>query len=120
MFLQLNHLQLDIYDLSRAFVKECYVATRKFPPEERFSLTLQIRRAALSVHLNLSEGFSRKSETECKRFFEVSRGSLIEVDGALDLASDLGYCKKEDLGTLGLHLARCFSMLSKLIARQPQ
>jgi four helix bundle protein len=48
--------------------------------EERFALAQQIRRAALSVHLNIAEGCSRKSETERKRFFEVSRGSIIEID----------------------------------------
>ncbi len=117
MFLQLNHQQFDVYEISRVFMKECYSATKNFPSEERFSLTQQIRRAALSAHLNLSEGFSRKSEAERKRFFEVSRGSVIEIDAALDVASDLGYCIKEELKDLGLSMTRLFSMLSKLINR---
>lgn len=70
----------------------------------------------MSVHLNLAEGFSRKSEAERKRFFEISRGSLIEIDGALDAAEGLGYCKKESLTQLGVYMNRCFSMLSKLIS----
>jgi len=44
----------------------------------------QIRRAALSVHLNISEGASRKSETGRKRYYEVARGSVVEIDSALD------------------------------------
>ena len=117
MFLQLNHHQFDVYEISRMFVKECYSAIKNFPAEERFSLTQQIRRAVLSAHLNLSEGFSRKSEAERKRFFEVSRGSVIEIDAALDIASDLGYSTKEELKSLGLSMTRYFSMLSKLISR---
>lgn len=116
MFLQLNHQQFDVYAVARTFVTDCYVLTKNFPPEERFSLAQQIRRAALSVHLNLAEGFSRKSEQERKRFFEISRGSLIEIDAALDVAADLGYCQKESLPLLGSNLTRCFSMLSKLIS----
>jgi four helix bundle protein len=88
MFLQLNHQQLDVYQISRAFVKECYFLTKTFPSEEKFALVQQIRRAALSVHLNIAEGCSRKSIAERKRFFEVSRGSIIEIDAALDIASD--------------------------------
>lgn len=109
---------LDIYSISRTFVKECYFVTKSFPSEEKFALVQQIRRAALSVHLNIAEGCSRKSETERKRFFEVSRGSIIEVDAALDLSEGLSYCKKEDLKELGLSIVRTFSMLSKMIGGQ--
>lgn len=116
MFLQLNHQQFDVYKATKAFIKECYSATKEFPSEEKFALVRQIRRAALSVHLNLAEGFSRKSEAERKRFFEVSRGSIIEIDAALDVSEDLGYCKKENLQNLGVCMNRCFSMLSKLIS----
>ena len=54
----------------------------------------QIRRAALSVVLNIAEGCSRKSEAERKRFFEISRGSLIEIDAAFDIANELGTLEK--------------------------
>lgn len=80
-----------------------------------FAMVQQIRRAALSVHLNIAEGCSRKSEIERKRFFEVSRGSIIEIDAALDLSEDLSYCKREDLKDLGVSMIRTFSMLSKMI-----
>jgi four helix bundle protein len=116
MFLQLNHQQFYVYKATRAFIRECYLATKDFPQEERYASVQQIRRAAFSVHLNLSEGFSRKSEAERKRFFEVSGGSIVEIDGALDAAEDLGYCKKENRTQLGVCMNRCFSMLSKLIS----
>ena len=117
MFLQLSHQKLDIYTLSRVFVRECYKLTKLLPDQEKFSLTQQIRRAALSVHLNIAEGCSRKSEKERKRFYEVARGSVIEIDAALDICSDLDYLKKEELKELGLTMVRCFSMLSRMIGR---
>jgi four helix bundle protein len=116
MFLQLNHHKFDVYLVARALVKDCYFLTKNFPADEKFALVQQIRRAATSVYLNLAEGFSRKSENERKRFFEISRGSVIEIDAALDVAEDLSYCKKEELTQLGQNLTRSFSMLSKLIS----
>jgi four helix bundle protein len=118
MFLQLNHQRLDAYQLSRAFVKECYLVIKTFPVDERFVLVQQIKRAALSVCLNIAEGSSRKSSAERKRFYEIARGSIIEVDAAFDLASDLGYCKKEHLSNLQMLIIRVFAILSKLIQRE--
>lgn len=115
MFLQLGHTKLDIYNIARQFVKECYMATNKFPAEERYILVQQIKRAALSVHLNIAEGSSRKSEVERKRFYEIARGSVIEVDAALDIAADLGYVSAEHIEPLGEALVKCFKYLSALI-----
>jgi len=75
----------------------------------------QIRRAALSVHLNIAEGCSRKSGAERKRFFEISRGSVIEVDTAVDIAHDLNYKTEEQLQTLGRYLINTFKQLTGLI-----
>ena len=115
MFLQLNHQQLDVYKISRAFVKDCYSASKLLPPDERFNLIQQIRRAALSVHLNIAEGSSRKSEQERKRYYEIARGSIIEIDAAFDVSADLEYVQKEQLTSTGENMHRCFSKLSKMI-----
>src|SRR6266513_655017 len=115
MFLQLKHTQLDVYQITRKFVLECYKLTKSFPSDERFNLTSQIRRAVLSVHLNVAEGASRKSLVERKRFFEISRSSIIEIDAAFDIASDLEYIQKENCKQLGEFMVRCFSMFSKMI-----
>lgn len=87
MFLTLNHQKLDVYSFSKTFVLECYKLTKYLPADEKFGMISQIRRAALSVHLNIAEGALRKSETERKRFYEVARGSVIEIDAALDIAN---------------------------------
>ena len=115
MFLQLAHTKTKLFHASKSFTLECYKITKDFPPEERFAMVQQIRRAALFVHLNIAEDCSRKSEVERKRFFEISRGSVIEVDTALDIATDLNYKTKEQLHPLDEHLVSTFKQLSGLI-----
>lgn len=115
MFLQLAHTKLEVFKASKVFVLECYRITKNFPTEEKFALVQQIRRAALSVHLNIAEGCSRKSLTERKRFFEISRGSVIEIDTAFDIACSLSYCTENDLAALAEYLIKTFKILSGLI-----
>ncbi len=114
MFLQLAHTKLDVFETSKSFVLECYKATKNFPAEEKFAMTSQIRRAALS-HLNVAEGCSRKSLPERKRFYEVARGSVIEVDTAFDIALSLNYCSNEELTPLGEKLVKTFKILCGMI-----
>lgn len=116
MFLSLNHQKLNIYSFSREFVLECYRFTKILPSEEKFGMISQIRRAALSVHLNIAEGASRKSESERKRYYEISRGSIIEIDAALDIAEGLNYLNDYNINRLGELMVNCFKILSGLIA----
>ena len=116
MFLALAHTKLDVFSVSKEFTLACYKETRTFPSEEKFAMIQQIRRAALSVHLNVAEGCSRKSVAERKRFYEIARGSVIEVDTALDIAVNLGYTTKEKLTDLGILLVRSFQLISKMIS----
>src|SRR5215831_962571 len=97
MFLNLSNTKLDVFKVSKDLLLNCYKETKIFPSEEKFGIIQQIRRAALSVHLNIAEGCTRKSTAETKRFYEVARGSLVEVDTALDIAVELGYTTKEKL-----------------------
>lgn len=115
MFLALNHQKLDVYVSVRNLVSECYRITSLFPSEERFGIVSQIRRAVVSVHLNIAEGASRKSKAERKRFFEIARGSLIEIDAALDVAYDLKYYSKQDSDYLKNSMINTFKMLTGLI-----
>ena len=82
MFLQLAHTKLLVFQTSQALALECYKVTKGFPNEEKFAMIQQIRRAALSVHLNIAEGASRRSAIERKRYLEIARGSVIEIDSA--------------------------------------
>ena len=116
MFLELAHIKLDVFKVAKEFVLACYKETKAFPPDEKFAMISQIRRAALSVHINVAEGCSRKSVSERKRFYEIARGSLIEVDTAFDIAENLGYTSKVNLAELGKLMIRAFQLLSKMIS----
>lgn len=115
MFLTLNHQKLDIYSFSKSFVLESYKLSSILPTDEKFGMISQIRRAALSVHLNIAEGASRRSEAERKRYFEISRGSIIEIDAAIDIAKELDYLKNYDTARLGESMIKCFKLLSGMI-----
>jgi four helix bundle protein len=115
MFLHLAHTKTDVFQTSKKYTLECYRISKDFPPEERFAMVQQIRRAALSTHLNIAEGCSRKSEAERRRFFEIARGSVVEVDTALDIAHSLHYKTREELQPLGNYLVSMFKQLSGLI-----
>jgi four helix bundle protein len=116
MFLQLAHTKLNVYRFSQTLTLECYKITRQFPAEERFAMVQQIRRAALSVHLNIAEGCSRRSKAERSRFFEIARGSVIEVDAAIGVAHSLSYVTKDQVQVLGESIVKTFKLLSGLIA----
>lgn len=115
MFLNLNHQKLHAYHFSKLFVLECYKVTKTFPQEEKFGIISQVRRAALSVHLNISEGASRKSEAERKRFYEIARSSVVEVDAALDIAKELNYLEDYNLKNLSESTITCFKIITAMI-----
>jgi four helix bundle protein len=71
--LLLDHKKLDVWKFSMEILKEVYQISKKFPAEEKYNLTSQIRRAALSISNNIAEGAARISKSEKKRFYEVSR-----------------------------------------------
>jgi four helix bundle protein len=115
MILTLSHTRLLVYAESKNLVTECYRISKLLPDAERFNMVQQLRRAALSVHLNLAEGASRKSEKERVRFFEIARGSVIEVDTILDIALELGYIKKADLVHADQLMLTTFKMLTSMM-----
>jgi len=115
MFINLNHKSLKVYSTVRELTKEIYRLSMLLPTEEKFNMVQQIRRAALSVKLNLAEGCSRKSLAERKRYLVISRGSIIEIDAALETTVDLAYYKKEDLAEISELLNKSFAMICKMI-----
>jgi len=115
MFIQLKHKSLNVYRAARELTKEIYTLSMRLPAEEKFNMVQQIRRAALSVKLNLAEGCTRRSAVERKKYMEVSGGSVVEMDAILETAVDLDYFKKKNLEKIGELLNKCFAMLSKMI-----
>jgi four helix bundle protein len=113
--LNLSHKNLEVYKISLQFVKEIYAITKLFPKEEQFVLVTQLRRAAVSVSSNLAEGSSRISPKEKKRFYEIARGSIVEVDTQIEISLLLNYIKNEDILAFEKYSESVFRMLSKMI-----
>jgi four helix bundle protein len=113
--LSLSHKNLDVYKISLKLIEKVYKATKEFPKEELFVLVSQIRRAAISVCSNIAEGASRISKKEKKRFYEISRSSLVEMDTHFEIAIILKYYKNEQMKEMEQYLESTFRMLSKMI-----
>ena len=76
---------------SHKLVLHIYQVTEKFPVSERYGLTSQMRRAAVSISSNIAEGFSRRSPKEKEYFYSMSHGSLTEIQNQLFIARDVSY-----------------------------
>ena len=84
-----THKDLDVWKLGLAFVKDIYVATKKFPPEEMYGLTSQLRRAAVSVPTNIAEGAAKNTRKDFVKFLYISLGSLAEIETLLYISESL-------------------------------
>lgn len=87
--------KLEVCKLARTLTKNIYLVSKEFPDDERFGLTGQIRRAAVSISSNIAEGSSRQSGKEQARYTEIAFGSLLEVLNQLITASDLLFISEE-------------------------
>ncbi len=87
--------ELETWKFARRLRAELYQVACSFPPDERFGLTAQVKRAAISVTANLAEGYGRYSYQENVQFCRQSRGSLYEIRDHLTTALDAGYISKE-------------------------
>ena len=83
--------KLKAWQHSHRLAVECGKAVRGFPEHDRGVIAEQILRASSSVPLNIAEGATRRGSKEFRRFLDTARGSLAEVESALELAKDLGY-----------------------------
>ena len=86
---------LLVWQKSHQFVLEIYKMTQTFPEHEKFGLTSQFRRAAVSIPANIAEGYGKRSVSDKARFFNIAQGSLNECRYYLRLSSDLGYAETE-------------------------
>ena len=87
--------ELKVWQKSHELTLAIYKATSSFPNEEMYGLTCQIRRAAVSIGANISEGAGKNSYADFARFLQISLGSASELEYELFLARDLGYISGE-------------------------
>ena len=92
-----DHTKLRAFELADEVVVLIYRATRRFPKEEIYGLTSQMRRAAVSIPSNIVEGCARESQSEYLRFLEIAFGSERELHYQFGLARRLGYTNETDV-----------------------
>lgn len=95
-----NFRNIKVYQKAINYAVSIYKLTNRFPKHELFGLMNQIRRAVISISLNIAEGSGNSSNKEFKRFLEISLRSNYEVISCLEIANKLGYCEKEETNKL--------------------
>lgn len=105
-----NYKKLNVWISSISLVNNIYNLTRKFPKEEMFVLTQQLRRAAISIPSNIAEGAGRNSNAQFKNFLQISIGSCFEVETQLIISKELEYISEEELETISKELDSIMKM----------
>jgi four helix bundle protein len=91
-----SYRRLRAWHSCHAFTLAVYSTTRRWPREERFGLTSQLRRSAVSAEANIAEGAAKRGAAEFARFLSIANGSLSEAECLLEIARDLSYFPNED------------------------
>jgi len=110
-----THKDLKVWQESRNLVKEIYNLTAKFPKDEIYSLTAQIKRSVISIPSNIAEGAARDSNKEYIHFLYISLGSIAELDTQLIIARDLDFISQKDFEEVSSRLDDIAKMLMGLI-----
>jgi four helix bundle protein len=112
-----GYSDLTVWKIALDLVVEIYSVSRRFPADERFGLTSQIRRAAVSIAANIAEGHSRSSRREYRHFASIARGSVAELETELAIAERLQYVAAADLSLAREYADHVGRMLSNLRRR---
>jgi len=110
-----NFRDLRVWRFGKEIVLQIYQLTGKFPDEERYGLSSQMRRAAVSIPSNIAEGFNRYHNKEYRNFLFISLGSCAELETQLEIAINLGFIQAESSENIMDKLDHESRMLRKLI-----
>ena len=110
-----NYKELKVWQKSYELCLKIYTITAKFPREEIYGLTSQIRRSVVSIPSNIAEGYGRKTTLDYIRMLYISYGSVCELETQILLAGDLDLIEKSELGILKKDIAEIERMLRALI-----
>ena len=106
--------KLEVWQKTQDLVSSIYKVTETFPGAERYGLTSQMRRAAVSISANLAEGCGRMGDVELRRFVRISLGSLSELECQLLLAINLQFLKSQSAGEIVAEVHSIRGMLQNL------
>jgi len=109
-----NFEKLEVWKKSRIFTSRVYEITRSYPEGEKFGITSQLRRSAISVCSNLSEGSSRFSPKDQRHFYNMAYSSLMENFNQFLISMDLGLISEEDLESLRQEASAISYMINNL------
>ena len=113
-----SYHDLEVYQRSYDIALKMYQEVKKLPVEERYGLISQIKRASLSIPLNVAEGYGKKASTaEFKRFLQMSMGSCNEMTVLISFCKDLGYFEEEKCRQLTIAYDEIGKMLNVLITK---
>jgi len=112
-----SHKDLDVWKVSMEMVAEIYKLTEKFPKHELYGLTSQLRRAAISIASNISEGAARQTKREFVQFLYCALGSSSEIETQLELAKMLNYATQEGVQPILEMRDRIAQMLYGLVRK---
>ncbi|EOD01776.1 four helix bundle protein [Caldisalinibacter kiritimatiensis] len=110
-----DYKNLKVWQGAHKLTLAIYKTTSKFPHEERFALTSQLRRAASSILTNIAEGSGQLTDSNYARYLAIARGSVLEVSYLLILSKDLGYISIKDYNKLEQLNTEVTKMLHKFI-----
>jgi four helix bundle protein len=110
-----SYRDLLVWRKAQSLAVHVYRCTEAFPKEERYGLTSQIRRAAISVVSNIAEGQGRLTPGEFLHFLGQARGSLLELETQIDIAMEPAYVASDRVGSLGQELYEVLGLLNRLI-----
>lgn len=106
--------RLDVYQNAKQLAIDIHELLKKFPQEEKFALTDQLRRASTSIMFNIAEGFGRYTNKERVRFLDIANGSLLEVSSELELALSFQYLTNEEFNSFDEKILVVVRQLAKL------
>lgn len=98
--MEFNYERLKVTQITKRLITKIYRITERFPQSEMYCLVSQLRRAAISILLNLAEGSNRQTKKDFNRFVRMSIGSLVEADAALKVSIDLLYLTEAEYNEL--------------------
>lgn len=105
---------LKVWQRSMRLVTDIYQATADFPSEEKYGLTSQLRRAAVSIPANIAEGSGRETTRDNLRFLSIAQGSIAEVETLLEISIDLGLLTNDTIESTFIELQEIARMLRGL------
>lgn len=110
-----SYQNLDVWKKAMELVNDIYLAVKSFPKEELFSLSSQIKRAAVSVPANVAEGIGRNFKKDTVQFLHIARGSLYELETLIIIAEGQRYIEKHTLEKMLMQIQDCIRLLNGLI-----